>query len=180
MPRIREILRLRHNEFARSPVLEARGSSVAPNAVGRGRDRRHEDTPMKCACIALVLGCTLGLPLLGSGASAQGVSITPDNQILVELAPEDTTAANLFDLSGSTLVFTPDGQGAYSRSVQPLAWEEDLGEEISEGERRSRWGSRSSSATERGTRSTSASRARSPSEPRSPTGTTTRPTGSTP
>ena len=89
---------------------------------------------MKCACVALVLGCTLGLPLLGTGASAQGVSITPDNQILVELAPEDTTAANLFDLSGSTLVFTPDGQGGYSRSVQPLAWEENLGEEISEEE----------------------------------------------
>ena len=77
--------------------------------------------------------------VFGSGASAQvagpgGVSTTPDNQILVELAPADTTAANLFDLNGLTLAFTPDGQGGYSRSVQPLAWEEDLGAEISEGE----------------------------------------------
>ena len=58
------------------------------------------------------------------------MSTTPDNQILVELAPEDTTAVNPFDLRGMTLVFTPDRRGGYSRSVQPLAWEE----EISEGE----------------------------------------------
>ena len=67
-------------------------------------------------------------------AAAGGVSTTKNSQILVELAPEDTTAPNLFDLNGMTLVFTPDGQGGYSRSVQPLAWEEDLGEEICEGE----------------------------------------------
>ena len=62
------------------------------------------------------------------------MSTTPDNQILVELAPEDATAANPFDLSGMTLVFAPDRRGGYWRSVQPLAWEEDLGEEISEEE----------------------------------------------
>ena len=88
--------------------------------------------------------CLIGLPLLGSGASAQpprphehdhaevatedagsrplwrrirldsaradrsgGVSTTPDNRILVELAPEDATAANLFDLNERTLILTP-------------------------------------------------------------------------
>ena len=61
---------------------------------------------------------------------AGGVSTTPDNQILVELAPEDTTLANLFDLNGKTLVFTPDGQGGYSRSVQSVAWEDDIGESV--------------------------------------------------
>ena len=61
------------------------------------------------------------------------VSTTPDNQILVELAPEDTTPANLFDLNGRTLVFTPDGHGGYSRSVRSVAWEEDIGQPIADG-----------------------------------------------
>ena len=62
-----------------------------------------------------------------------GISITPNNQILVELMPEDTASANLFDLNGRTLVFTPDGWGGYSRKVQPLAWEEDIGEAVADG-----------------------------------------------
>ena len=66
-------------------------------------------------------------------ARAGGVSITPDNQILVQLTPEETTAANLFDLNGKTLVFTPDGNGGYSRSVQSVAWEDDIGEKVSDG-----------------------------------------------
>ena len=66
----------------------------------------------------------------GSG----GVSTTPDNQILLELAPQDTTAANLFDLSGRTLILTPDGQDGYSRSVQSVAWEDDIGRAVADGE----------------------------------------------
>ncbi len=62
-----------------------------------------------------------------------GISITADNQILVELTPEDIASANLFDLNGHTLVFTPDGQGGYSREVQPLAWEKDIGEAVADG-----------------------------------------------
>ena len=61
------------------------------------------------------------------------VSTTPDNQILVELAPEDTTSAHLFDLNGRTLVFTPGGHGGYSRSVQSVAWVDDIGPEVSDG-----------------------------------------------
>ncbi len=45
-------------------------------------------------------------------SAIDGISTTADNQILVELMPEDTTPANLFDLNGRTLVFTPDGEGA--------------------------------------------------------------------
>ena len=60
---------------------------------------------------------------------------TPDNQILVELAPDDIVPANLFDLNGRTLVFTPDGQSGYSRSVLDLAWEEDLGGPVLDGEK---------------------------------------------
>ena len=60
------------------------------------------------------------------------VSTTPDNQILVELAPEDTAPANLFDLNERTLVFTPDGHGGYSRSVRSVAWEEDIGQPIAD------------------------------------------------
>ena len=59
---------------------------------------------------------------------------TPDNQILVALAPDDIVPANLFDLNGRTLVFTPDGQSGYSRSVLDLAWEEDLGGPVRDGE----------------------------------------------
>ena len=62
-----------------------------------------------------------------------GISTTGDNQILVELLPEDTTAPNPFDLNGLTLVFTPDGQGGYSRDVRSLAWEEDIGAAVADG-----------------------------------------------
>ena len=66
-------------------------------------------------------------------AQSGGVSTTPDNQILVELAPEDTAAANLFDLNGRTLVFTPDGHGSYSRAVRSVAWEDNIGPAVADG-----------------------------------------------
>ena len=56
--------------------------------------------------------------------------VTEDNQILVELAPDEATRPNLFDLNGRTLVFTPDGAGGYSRQVRALEWEEEIGEEV--------------------------------------------------
>lgn len=61
---------------------------------------------------------------------ADGVSTTSDGRILVELRSEDTSPANLFDLDGKTLVFTPDGNGSYSRGVRPVAWEEDIGQRV--------------------------------------------------
>ena len=51
----------------------------------------------------------------------------------MELAPGDTAPANLFDLNGRTLVFTPDGHGGYSRSVQSVIWEEDIGAPVVDG-----------------------------------------------
>ena len=51
----------------------------------------------------------------------------------MELSPDDTAPANLFDLNGRTLVFTPDGHGRYSRSVQPASWEENIGEPVADG-----------------------------------------------
>ena len=66
-------------------------------------------------------------------ARSGSVTTTPDNQILVELAPEDTTAANLFDLNGRTLIFTPDGHGGYSRSVRSVTWDDDIGPAVSDG-----------------------------------------------
>ena len=65
-------------------------------------------------------------------SAIDGISITPDNQILVELMPEDTTPANLFDLNGRTLVFTPDGRGGYSREVRSLEWEDAIGSEVTQ------------------------------------------------
>ena len=61
------------------------------------------------------------------------MSTTPDNQILVELGREDTFPANLFDLNGRTVVFTPDGHGGYSRSVQSVLWEDDIGRAVEDG-----------------------------------------------
>ena len=57
------------------------------------------------------------------------VWVTADNQILVELAPDETNRPNLFDLDGRTLVFTPDGAGGYARRAGALEWEEEIGEE---------------------------------------------------
>ena len=69
----------------------------------------------------------------GNGAAGQ-ISTTVNNQILVELAPDDTTPANLFDLNGRTLVFTPDGNGGYSRAVRSVVWEDDVGPAVADGE----------------------------------------------
>ena len=49
-------------------------------------------------------------------SAIDGISTTVDNQILVELMPEDTTPANLFDLNERTLVFTPDRADTRTRS----------------------------------------------------------------
>ena len=56
--------------------------------------------------------------------------VTADNQILVELAPDEASRPHLFDLNGRTLVFTPDGRGGYSREVRALEWEEEIGEAV--------------------------------------------------
>ena len=49
----------------------------------------------------------------------RGVSVTSEDQILVELEAADVVPANPFDLAGRTLVFAPDGRGGYSRAVGP-------------------------------------------------------------
>ena len=55
----------------------------------------------------------------------RGISITSENQILMELMSEDLVPANPLDLAGRTLMFTPDGRGGYSREVRALDWEEE-------------------------------------------------------
>ena len=85
-------------------------------------------------------GWVLGLLLVGSGAAAQSspagpsgeISTTLNNQIVLELRPGDTADPNPVDLEGLTLVFQPGGAGGYSRSVQPLAWEDELGEAVAD------------------------------------------------
>ena len=54
----------------------------------------------------------------------RGISVTSENQILLELMPDDLVPENPLDLAGRTLLFTP-ASGSYSREVQPLAWEEE-------------------------------------------------------
>ena len=53
-----------------------------------------------------------------------GISITTEDQILMELMSEDLAPANPLDLAGRTLMFTPAG-GGYSREVRALDWEEE-------------------------------------------------------
>lgn len=57
----------------------------------------------------------------------RGISVTSENQILMELMSEDLVPANPLDLAGRTLMFTPAG-GGYSRAVRPLDWEEEAGD----------------------------------------------------
>ena len=61
------------------------------------------------------------------------ILVTTDNQIVVELAPDEATSPNPFDLNERTLVFTPDGKGRYSREVKALEWVEEIGEEAESG-----------------------------------------------
>ena len=70
-------------------------------------------------------------PLIEITPVRSGISVTSENQILVEFLPEDLDPANLLDLAGRTVVFTPDGRGGYWRSVRDVALEEDIGEEPS-------------------------------------------------
>ena len=65
---------------------------------------------------------------------ARGISVTDRGQILVELTRGDIVPANLLDLAGRTLVFTPDGRGGYSRSVRALAWDDDIGNPVDDRE----------------------------------------------
>ena len=55
----------------------------------------------------------------------RGISVTSENQILLELMSEDLAPANPLDLAGRTLMFIPDGRGGYSREVRALDWEEE-------------------------------------------------------
>ena len=69
-------------------------------------------------------------PDVAQDLRSSGISTTPDNQILLELKPEDTVPPNLFDLDGRTLIFRPDGRGGYSRDVRSLEWEDTLGTDV--------------------------------------------------
>ena len=57
-----------------------------------------------------------------------------DGRIVLNLTSDDLTPANHFDLNERTLVFTPDDNGMFSRELRTLAWEEETGEEVRDGE----------------------------------------------
>ncbi len=69
-------------------------------------------------------------PVASQAGQVGGVSSTDEGQILIELRPTDARAPRLFDLNRRTIVFTPDGDGAWSRSVRALSWESPLGERV--------------------------------------------------
>ena len=110
------------------PLLTSGASAQPP----RPYEHDHPDIVLERAGSRPVRGAT-GADSTGAAGSGL-VSTTPNDQILVELLPGETDSANLFDLNGRTLVFTPDGHGGYSRSVQPAAWEENIGQLVADGE----------------------------------------------
>ena len=65
----------------------------------------------------------------------QGISTTSDGRILLELGPDDLTPGNRFDLTGRTVIFTPDGAGGYRRAVNSLAYDETVGDQVGHGQR---------------------------------------------
>ena len=64
----------------------------------------------------------------------QGIATTSDGRILMELGPDDLAYGNPFDLTGRTVVFTPDA-GGYRREVRALEHEETVGEWVRHGSR---------------------------------------------
>ena len=123
------------------------GRAAVPTAKIAGRDMTRFGGATRWATAQLVgrrasgdttAGSSTHNETTGSGDASdsieitpigRGVSVTSQNQIIVELEPDDVVAANPFDLAGRSLVFTPDGRGGYSRAVGPLDWDpEDRGE----------------------------------------------------
>ena len=63
-----------------------------------------------------------------------GLWTTEDGRIVLEIgSSHDLVPGNPLDLDGRTVVFTPDGEGGYTREVRALEWEEDLGEAVGDG-----------------------------------------------
>ena len=65
----------------------------------------------------------------------EGISTTSDGRILLELGPDDLTPGNRFDLTGRTVIFTPDGASGYRREVRALEYEETMGDRVRHGAR---------------------------------------------
>ncbi len=66
-------------------------------------------------------------------APADGPWTTDDGRIVLEVAPGDVTGKNPFDLDGRSVIFLPDGDGAYAREVRRLEWESNVGDKVSSG-----------------------------------------------
>ena len=63
----------------------------------------------------------------------RGIALTLENQILLDLMPEDIVPAQLLDLAGGAVVFTPAGSG-YSREARALDWGDDIGDPVDDKE----------------------------------------------
>ena len=106
-------------------ILAVVGALSAAGALGRDLPDDVVREPHRAA------GEDAALPdRYGQTRAVKEVWVTADNQILVELAPDEANRPNLFDLNGRSVVFTPDGRGRYSRQVRALEWEEEIGEEV--------------------------------------------------
>ena len=109
---------------------------LGPGLVGSGASaqsteaHKHPDVVVDSKSWRVQRSARADFPLRGATGP---ISTTADNQLLVELTPDDTAPANLFDLDGRTVVFSPDGHGGYSRAVLSVAWEDDLGAAVADG-----------------------------------------------
>lgn len=91
--------------------------------------------PLHCM-LALLLGAAIGR---ANGVVAQtppqslGTISTRGDLIILELDPDAIPPANLFDLEGRTVRFTPDGAG-YRAEVLPLQWDPEFGRQLEGGQ----------------------------------------------
>ncbi|HEX7118513.1 MAG TPA: hypothetical protein VF212_06995 [Longimicrobiales bacterium] len=89
----------------------------------------------RCNRLTRMLAFALGAALHAGTLAAQtppaslGTISTRGDLILLELDPDAVPAANLFDLEGRTLRFTPDGAG-YRATVRPLEWDPEFGDRL--------------------------------------------------
>src|ERR1043166_2657764 len=84
---------------------------------------------MRQFAFLLLVSALAGQPRLEPGRAIGKVS-TNGNLVVMELDEGVLGKANMFDLAGRTLRFTPDGQG-YRIENAALAWDAEFGPELS-------------------------------------------------
>lgn len=92
-------------------------------------------SPLYCmtALLLSTAGLRASVVVAQTPAESLGTISTRGDLIVMELDPGAIPAANLFDLEGRTLRFTPGGAG-YRAEVLPLQWDPEFGRPLESGE----------------------------------------------